>query len=78
MKKGNDPKKSPKKLEKGKDSGELRKPSKLKPLKEKEKKSWKANLDEDEEDIEIDDDLKLDTNFDDDEDEDDAYFDDNF
>ena len=78
MKKGNDPKKSPKKTEKAKDSGELRKPSTLKPLKEKEKKSWKANLD-DEDDIEFDEDVKLDTNFDDeDEEEDDAFYDDRF
>ncbi|MCW3070898.1 MAG: hypothetical protein JWO44_788 [Bacteroidetes bacterium] len=80
MKKASTPKKSPvKKVDKSKDSGELRKPAKLKPLKEKEKKNWKNNLDEDEEDdfnME-DDDLKLDDGFDDD-DDDDGFFDDNF
>jgi hypothetical protein len=71
-------KKTPaKKMEKGKESGELRKPAKLKPLKEKEKKSWKNSLEEEEEDFPIDDenDVKLDS-FDDEEDDD--FFDENF
>jgi hypothetical protein len=80
MKKLSTPKKSPsKKADKSKDLGELRKPTKLKPLKEKDKKSWKNNLDgEDDEDFNVEDeDLKLDAGFDDEE-EDDAYFDDNY
>jgi hypothetical protein len=80
MKKAITTKKSPaKKADKSKDSGELRKPAKLKPLKEKEKKNWKNNLEEDDDDdfaIE-DNDLKLDENFGDD-DDDDAFFDDNY
>ena len=80
MKKASTSKKSPaKKADKTKDSGELRKPTTLKPLKEKEKKNWKNNLDdEDEDDFNMeDDDLKLDKDFDDD-DEDDGFFDDNY
>lgn len=75
MKKTSTPKKSPAKKA---DSGELRKPAKLKPLKEKEKKSWKNNLeDEEEEDFNVDDtDIKLDTGFDDE--DDDEFFDDTF
>ena len=67
-----------KKSDKTKDSGELRKPTKLKPLKEKEKKSWKNNLDEDDEDFAIEDpDIKLTGSFDDDDDEE-EFFDDSF
>lgn len=80
MKKQSTPKKSPsKKADKPKDLGELRKPAKLKPLKEKEKKNWKNNLDEGEEDDfnMNDDDLKLDASFDDD-DDDDGYYDENY
>lgn len=76
MKKTSTPKKSPAKKA---DSGELRKPAKLKPLKEKEKKNWKNNLEEDEEDedFKVDDaDIKLDSDFDDDDDE--EFFDDNY
>ncbi|MDF2437217.1 MAG: hypothetical protein K0Q95_1593 [Bacteroidota bacterium] len=76
MKKASTPKKSPaKKADKSKDSGELRKPTKLKPLKEKEKKNWKNNLEgEEDEDFNLEeDDLKLDEGFDDDDDE---FFDD--
>lgn len=80
MKKASPPKKSPAaKVDKSKDSGELRKPTKLKPLKEKEKKNWKNTLDEveDEEFDVAEDDLKLDDDFVDEEDED-GFFDDNF
>jgi hypothetical protein len=80
MKKTITPKKSPaKKADKSKDSGELRKPTKLKPLKEKEKKNWKNNLDEgDDEDFNMEDeDLKLDEGFGD-EDDDDGFYDDNY
>jgi ABC-type uncharacterized transport system YnjBCD substrate-binding protein len=79
MKKASTPKKSPaKKADKSKDSGELRKPTKLKPLKEKEKKNWKNNLEgEEDEDFNLEeDDLKLDDSFDDDDDE--FFDDDNF
>ncbi|MCE3280397.1 MAG: hypothetical protein K0S44_2588 [Bacteroidetes bacterium] len=79
MKKASTTKKSPlKKADKSKDSGELRKPTKLKPLKEKEKKNWKNNLETDEEeDFNLDDeDLKLDEGLDDD--DDDAFYDDNY
>lgn len=78
MKKPSNSKKSPvkKNADKVKDSGELRKPSKLIPLKEKDKKNWKSSLDEDDEDFTMEDDVKLDGNFDDDEDED--FYDDNF
>lgn len=79
MKKQSTPKKSPaKKADKPKDLGELRKPAKLKPLKEKEKKNWKNNLDgEEDDDFVNDDDLKLDSNFDDD-DDDEGFYEDNF
>ncbi|HEY0030689.1 MAG TPA: hypothetical protein VGC65_08020 [Bacteroidia bacterium] len=80
MKKPSSPKNNPlkKSTDKAKDSGELRKPTKLTPLKEKNKKNWKSNLDEEEEDFTVeDDDVKLDGNFDDEE-EDDAFYDDNF
>lgn len=79
MKKAITTKKSPlKKTDKSKDSGELRKPTKLKPLKEKEKKNWKNNLDTDEEeDFNLDDeDIKLDEGLDDD--DDDAFYDENY
>jgi hypothetical protein len=77
MKKPSSKKSPAKKMEKG-DSGELRKPAKLKPLKEKEKKSWKNNLDdEEEEDFSIsDEDIKL-NSFDDD-DDDDGFYDENY
>ncbi|HRG51595.1 MAG TPA: hypothetical protein PLL00_02075 [Bacteroidia bacterium] len=83
MKKPNNNKKGPAKKAadkpKGKDAGELRKPAKLKPLKEKDKKNWKNNLDDDEDDFTLEeDDVKLNTNFDDDDDDDDDYYDDNF
>ncbi|HET6225456.1 MAG TPA: hypothetical protein VFF27_04190 [Bacteroidia bacterium] len=82
MKKPNNNKKGPAKkaTEKGKvkDAGELRKPAKLKPLKEKEKKNWKNNLDDEEDDFTLEEDVKLDTTFDDDDDDDDDFFDDNF
>jgi hypothetical protein len=67
-------KKSP---DKSKDSGELRKPTKLTPLKEKDKKNWKSNLDDDEDDFTLDEDVKLDGGFDDD-DDDDQFFDDDY
>ncbi len=73
MKKPNKTKKEPPK--KAKDSDDLRKPAKLKPLKEKDKKGWKLKRDDEEDDFEIEDDMKFDTNFDDD-DEDDHYHDD--
>jgi len=76
MKKPNNSKKSPlKKSDKAKDSGELRKPTKLKPLKEKEKKSWKNNLDDEEEGFDVEEDLKFDDNFEEG-DEDEEFFDD--
>lgn len=80
MKKAKDPKKSPKKVDsKSKDSGELRKPTKLKPLKEKEKKNWKNNLDDDD-DFAMEEDDKFDPDFNsnDDDDDDDGFYDDNF
>jgi len=78
MKKLSNPKKSAsKKADKLGDSGELRKPAKLKPLKEKEKKSWKNSLDEEDDDFMMEEeDLKFDS-FDDD-DDDDFYDDDNY
>ena len=80
MKKANDSKKGPKKIEKPKDAGELRKPSKLKPLKEKEKKNWKSNLDDDDDDFSMEDDVKFNPGFDheEEEEEDDGFYDDNF
>lgn len=69
MKKPGNPKNSPikKNTEKGKEAPEVKKPT-LKPLKEKEKKSWKHNLmDEDDEDFSIDEDLNLDDDFEDEE-----------
>ena len=83
MKKPSNSKNSPAKKtnEKGKDSGEVKKVTKLKPLKEKEKQSWKNNLNEDdEEDFTIEDDIKSHSSFDDDEDEEEeeGYYDDKF
>jgi hypothetical protein len=64
MKKSNNSKKGPakKKEVKAKDLGELKKPSKLKPLKGKEKKNLKGSFNEEEEfdDLMDHDDLKLD------------------
>lgn len=67
-----------KNIDKKKESGELKKATKLKPLKEKEKKNWKNNLnDDDDDDFDFEDDLKLDdTDFDDDDDDD--YYDDRY
>lgn len=78
MKKPSNSKKGPAKkgVDKAKDSGELRKPTKLTPLKEKDKKSWKSNLDDEDDDFTMDDDVKLDSNFDDDDDDEDFYDDD--
>jgi hypothetical protein len=78
MKKPGNSKKNPKKStdSKAKDSGELRKPSKLTPLKEKDKKNWKSSLDDEDDDFTMDEDIKLDDNFGDDEDDDDFYDDD--
>jgi hypothetical protein len=76
MKKPSSSKKSPtkKSTDKAKDSGELRKPSKLTPQKEKDKKNWKSDLEEgDDDDFTMEDDVKLDGNFDDDEDDGDFY-----
>ena len=75
MKKPSNSKKSPAKkgIDKAKDSGELRKPTKLTPLKEKDKKSWKSNLDDDEDDFTMDDDVKLEDDFGDDEEDEDFY-----
>ena len=68
MKKPSNTKKSPvkKSPDKAKDSGELRKPSKLIPQKEKDKKNWKSSLDDEDDDFTIDEDAKLDNGFDDD------------
>lgn len=76
MKKPGNPKNNSakKSTEKGKDASEVKKTT-LKPLKEKEKKSWKNNLnEEDDEDFSLDDDLNLDSDFEDEEDDD--YYDD--
>jgi hypothetical protein len=81
MKKPNNSKKdSAKKTpDKSKDSGELRKPTKLTPLKEKDKKNWKSNLEDDEDDFTLDEDVKLDTSFEgDDEEDDDTFYNDDF
>ncbi len=79
MKKPSSSKKSPLKKagDKAKDSGELRKPSKLTPQKEKDKKNWKSSLDDEDEDFAIDEDVKLDNDFDED-DEDEPFYDDDF
>lgn len=79
MKKPSNSKKSPvkKSADKAKDSGELRKPSKLIPQKEKDKKNWKSSLDEgDDDEFEMDEDVKLESDFD--EDDDAEFFDDEF
>ena len=78
------PKKPVKKDNKKSDSGELRKPSKLKPMKEKEKKSWKKDLNEEEEEFEVmpdEGDMKLEdfnANDTDDDDDQEEFFDDSF
>ena len=72
--KNNSPKK---KSVKAIEDGELKKPTKLKPLKEKEKKNWKNKLGEDEDDFVLEEDLKLDGNLDEEE-EADRYYDDEF
>ena len=79
MKKPSNSKKSPvkKSSDKVKDSGELRKPSKLTPLKEKDKKNWKSSIDDEDDDFTIDEDVKLDSGFEDEE-EDEEFFDDEF
>lgn len=79
MKKPSNSKKGPAKkgVDKAKDSGELRKPTKLTPLKEKDKKSWKSSLDEDDDDFAMDEDVKLDDDFASDED-DEEFFDDDY
>ena len=70
-------KKDPKKA----DSGELRKPSKLKPLKEKDKKNWKNSFGDDDEFEELpgDDSMKLEdlSNLEEGEEEEDFYNEDN-
>ena len=65
---------------KANENGESKKPSKLKPLKEKEKKGWKNSIgEEDDEDFTIEDDIKLDNSFDDDdEDAEGDFYDDSF
>lgn len=82
MKKASNPKNSSAKktVVKAKETGELKKPSKLKPLKEKEKKGWKNSLGEDDdEDFTIEDDLKLNSSFDDDDDDEAGdFYDDSF
>ncbi|HVA99080.1 MAG TPA: hypothetical protein VNG53_09310 [Bacteroidia bacterium] len=88
MKKATSSKKSsPKKVNKSghSDSDELRKPAKLKPLKDKEKKkNWKNSIGSDEEeDFEAmpDEDIKFDDlrgSLDDDDEEDAPFFDDDF
>ena len=80
MKKPSSSKKSPikKSTDKAKDSGELRKPSKLTPQKEKDKKNWKSSLDDEDDDFAMDEDVKLDGGFGDDEDVDEEFFDDEF
>ena len=81
MKKAANSKKNLKKKDKKSDSGELRKPAKLKPLKEKEKKNWKQSFNEDDEDFEMlpeDDNLKLDDFSSDIEEEEDGFYEDNF
>ena len=81
MKKVNSPKKAPiaKKGNKKADFGELKKPSTLKPLKEKEKKNWKNSFNDDEEFEEIsgDDSLKLEDIGNLEEEEDEDFFDEN-
>jgi hypothetical protein len=79
MKKPSNSKKTPAKKagDKAKDSGELRKPTKLTPLKAKDKKSWKSNLDDEDDDFAMDEDMKLEDDFGDEED-DEEFFDDEF
>lgn len=80
MKKPSNSKKGPAKKggDKAKDSGELRKPTKLTPLKQKDKKSWKSNLDDDDDDFEMDEDVKLDDDFADDDGDDEEFYDDDY
>lgn len=80
MKKPSNSKKSPvkKSSDKAKDSGELRKPSKLTPLKEKDKKNWKSSLDDDDDDFTMDEDVKLEANDFGDSEDDEEFFDDEF
>ena len=80
MKKVNTPKNNSPKKKSAKtiEEGELKKPTKLKPLKEKEKKNWKNKLGEEEDDFVLEDDLKLDGNLHDEEEEADGYYDDEF
>lgn len=54
---------------KGNDTSELKKATKLKPLKEKEKKSWMHSLNDEDDDFNIDDELNLETDFEEEEDE---------
>lgn len=59
--------------------GELKKPTKLKPLKEKEKKGWKNKIGDDDDDFVLEDgDVSFNSNFDDDDDLGDDYYDDSF
>lgn len=92
MKKPAHSKKGPKKKKTGtksESSGELRKPTKLKPLKNKEMKNWKNTLQEEEEEGAGDSDFEMlpeeeDLKFDDlnpmayDDEEDDGFYDDNY
>jgi hypothetical protein len=80
MKNPSNSKKTPVKkgTDKGKESGELRKPTKLTPLKDKDKKNWKSNLDDDDDDFTMDEDVKLDTDFDREDSDDDDFYDDDF
>lgn len=74
MKKPNNSKKNlSKKPDKGKDSGELRKPTKLKPLKEKDKKNWKNNLDDDDDFTMDENDVKFNSSFDEEDEEGESY-----
>ena len=43
------------------DADSLRKPAKLKPLKEKGNKNWKQNIDDEEEDFDMNDEMNLDS-----------------
>lgn len=76
MKKPANSKKPVKKAPKKAEADELRKPAKLKPMKEKEKKNWKQSIEDDDLDIEPDEEVKLDDlDLNEDEEE---FFDDNF
>lgn len=81
MKKPSSSKKTAKKkTDKKAESGELRKPAKLKPLKEKDKKNWKNTLEEEDEEFDMaeDQDLKFDDIGSIDEEEDEFFEDDRF